>query len=159
MTTHAYIVSETAISSIINIVIGMVAMLLIFGVHPAVLLWGTGGLAVNLIPAIFMMALMDVIVPTLLTRMRIRRGRLLVGSETQQSWIPTSLLLRALLLAVAVTTTLLPCTLILMYGWGPAVWTLWGLLTSQVVLGVLVAAIVIPLAMKAAFNDFRRTSL
>jgi hypothetical protein len=155
---HRYIVSETLVSAAINTIIGIVAMLLIFGIQPAAPLWGTHGVGINLVPAVFMMSLMDVIVPTLLTRTRIRRGRLTIAPSLPKStWLPKRVALRALLLATALTAVLLPCTLVVLNWWGPSVWSLSRLFASQALLGVLVAIVIIPIALRAAFDE-RRTS-
>jgi hypothetical protein len=151
--SERYIVTETVISSLINTLIGIAALLAVFGLRPAVSLWGAHGLAVNLIPAVFMMTLMDVIVPTLLTRRRIREGRLVVLRQPQSKWLPNRMALRALVLAVALTGVLLPCALVVLRWSGPAVWTIGSLFASQAVLGVLVAVIITPVALRASFNE------
>lgn len=153
MSPRRYILTEAASSAVINTLFGIVAMLVVFGLHPAAPFWGSHGVGINMIPAVFMMTLMDVVVPTLLTRRRIRLGHFVPPSAPMHHWMVRNLLLRGILFAFVVTLCLIPCAFLLLYYLGPIRWTLWSLLMSQAVLGVIVAAIVIPVAMDTAFNE------
>jgi hypothetical protein len=95
-----YTAVEMAVSVVINGTLSLVFAWLIFGGRPAVGLWGLPGLALDFIPQSLMVALMSTIVPTLLTRARLRRGKL-VGCAPGHSRLPQNLFVRALAITFA----------------------------------------------------------
>ena len=95
-TRRAYVVKETAISAIINILIGAAFFIALFHGQTRVGLWGIGGIVIDCLPQGFMIGLMSVLPPSLITRSRIRKG-LIEGNEGDVG----SILLRGLISAGA----------------------------------------------------------
>jgi len=60
---------------IINVLISAGFMFLVFGRAASINLWGPHGLALDFVPQTFMITLMSIVVPTLLTRKRLVRGQ------------------------------------------------------------------------------------
>ena len=147
-----YILAETAISTVINAAISAGFAFLVFGGRADIRLWGPGGLAVDFAPQSFMIAMMSVLVPTALTRRRIRTGLLRPGGGSP-SRLPRNLFVRALLVALAATAILGGiAVVILAAAWsGPIGFA--AALPLKIVYGAAVAAIVTPLALKAALLD------
>jgi hypothetical protein len=147
-----YILVETAISMAINAAISAGFALLVFGGRAEIGLWGPGGLAFDFAPQTFMIAGMSVLVPTTLTRRRIRTGLLPPGNGPP-SRFPRNLLARALLVALAATIALGGAAVaILAATWsGPAAFA--AVLPLKIIYGAGVALVVTPLALKAALLD------
>lgn len=150
-----YILLETTISIFINIVISALFVLLVFGHSDHIDLWGLHGFAMDYLPQTFMISLMSVIVPTFLTRRRLRTGRMPQRESALTTWLPANMILRGLLLA---------CIAALILG-AVAVWitaSLWpetpdytNLLLVKLAYGAVVASILTPIGLLAALSDAR----
>jgi hypothetical protein len=94
-----YLLIETLISVIVNSLLSLFFAWVVFGKRENVDLWGPGGFAIDFLPQSFMVALMSTLVPGLLTRRRLRAGKVapLKGLGLP---MPRNLLLRALLMAL-----------------------------------------------------------
>jgi hypothetical protein len=147
-----YIFTETAISIVINAAISAGFAFVVFGGRAEIGLWGPGGLAIDFAPQSFMIALMSVLVPTALTRRRIRTGTLKPGNGLP-SRLPRNLVGRALLVALAATTVLGGIAVaISAAAWaGPLGFAT--VLPLKIIYGAAVAFIVTPTALKAALLD------
>jgi hypothetical protein len=147
-----YIFIETLISIVINAVISAGFALFVFGGRTEIPLWGASGIAFDFVPQTFMIALMSVIVPTALTRKRIRAGAL--SQESHQSApLPRNLFARALLIAFLATIVLGGMAIVLticLWG-GPADFKM--VLPIKILYGAMVALVVTPLALRAALAD------
>lgn len=75
-TLTRHIARESLVSAVINAVISTGFFVLVFGRLTAVPFWGPGGLIVDAAPQSFMVALMGTLVPGLLTRAAVGRGKL-----------------------------------------------------------------------------------
>lgn len=150
-----YIMIETLISMAVNAAFSAGFALLIFGGRAEIGLWGPDGLALDFAPQTFVIAMMSVLVPTALTRRRIRSGALAPGRGAP-SRLPGNLLVRALLLALVATLLLGgTATALLAATWsGPLAFG--AVLPLKIIYGAFVALAVTPPALRAAFQD-RRT--
>jgi hypothetical protein len=94
-----YLLIETLISVIVNSLLSLFFAWVVFGKRENVDLWGPGGFAIDFLPQSFMVALMSMLVPGLLTRRRLRAGKIapLQGLGLP---MPRNMLLRALLMAL-----------------------------------------------------------
>ncbi|MEH3159589.1 MAG: hypothetical protein PGN08_12095 [Sphingomonas taxi] len=70
-----YIAIETMIGATISAVLSIAFVLLVFGGRAGVTVAGPGGLIVDAVPQGFAIALMATLVPTMLTRRRLARGK------------------------------------------------------------------------------------
>jgi hypothetical protein len=147
-----YIVIETLISMAINAAMSAAFAFLVFGGSAEIDLWGAGGLALDFAPQTFMIALMSALVPTALTRRRVRAGTLSRGSG-QLSRLPRNLLIRALV-AASVATVLLGgvAIAVLAATWSGAL-SFAAVLPLKIIYGAAVALLVTPLALRAALSD------
>lgn len=147
-----YLLVETSISMLVNALFSAGFTFLVFGGRGEIGLWGPAGLALDFAPQTFVIAMMSVLVPTALTRRRIRSGALAPGRRAP-SRLPGNLLVRALLVASGATLLLGgAATAVLAASWsGPL--TFGAVLSLKIVYGALVALAVTPLALRAAFLD------
>lgn len=147
-----YLIVETAVSVVINAVISALFVVLSFGGRSEVELWGSDGLAPDMLVQTFAVALFSVLVPTALTRRRLRSGKI-SGADGRSASLPRNLFVRALLIAAAATVVLAGITIALL----AAAWTgpmAYGdLFLFKVVYGGLVALLVTPVAVAAALRD------
>ncbi len=102
-----HLLRETAVSVVINAFLSAFFVWLIFGGRAQVPLWGSSGLARDFIPQTFVIALMATLVPSAITRKRLRNGQLGPG-RTRATKLPRNLFVRALLFAIAVTAAAVP---------------------------------------------------
>lgn len=77
---RAYILKETVISIMINVLIGAAFFLGVFHGQSPVPLWSSGGVVLDTLPQGFMVGLMSVLPPGIITRSRIRGGKLVAHS-------------------------------------------------------------------------------
>jgi len=133
-----YIATEVAISALINGALSLLAAWLVFGGRQSIEAAGPQGFAMDLLPQTFMVTLMSTLVPTWLTRRRVRSGQIkrLPQGVTR---LPHNVVLRALTLALASTAILGLGALFL----APVVWqgpvSLAGLLALKVTYGALIS--------------------
>jgi hypothetical protein len=99
-----YLAIETVISIAINAAISIGFVWLVFHGHDPVPTSGPGSLVRDAAPQTFMITLMSTLVPSLITRQRMRSGHLDAWHRSQPGAIPSptgKILLRALTLAIA----------------------------------------------------------
>ncbi len=150
-----YIAVETGISVVINVLISAAFMFLVFGRADSIDLWGPHGLALDFVPQTFMITLMSVIVPTLLTRKRLAGGRITRRTPRMRQW-PKNLVLRASLLAASMTLVLGgAATLLLASIWaGPL--PFWPVFGGKLAYGALTALIATPIGLFLALTELPR---
>lgn len=143
-----YIRKETLISMAINGALSAAFFLLVFEWQSPVPLWGLGNWVFDFAPQSFMIALMSVLVPGAITKKRLGAG--MVRPSGARTRLPQSLVLRALLFAVAaalVGTGLIAAIAALAgiaeLAWGAA-------FVLKVVYGIVLAAIITPIGLRAA---------
>jgi hypothetical protein len=151
-----YIALETMISVVINVGFSALFFFLVFGRTEQIALWGPGGFAFDYLPQTFMITLMSVIVPTLLTRKRVAEGKVARRESAFGARMPKNVVLRALLLA-ALASAVLGAVAVLITG------SLWSgqpahsdLRLLKLAYGAVVAAIMTPIGLIAALSDERR---
>jgi hypothetical protein len=150
-----YIALETAISVVINVGFSALFFFLVFGRTEQIALWGPGGFAFDYFPQTFMITLMSVIVPTILTRKRALAGKVTRRESAFSNRLPRNVVLRALLLA-AVAAVLLGAVAVFITD------SLWSgqpthsdLRLLKMAYGAVVAAIMTPIGLVAALSDSR----
>lgn len=97
-----YVAVETIISALINGFFSLLFVWLFFGDRTHVDLWGARGVAIDFLPQSFVVALMGTLVPALLTRSRLKQGKL-AATVAGYRWLPANLFVRALLMAICGT--------------------------------------------------------
>lgn len=154
-----YVRAETVASVVINAAVSAAFVWLIFRGMAVIPLWGSRGLAVDLIPTTFMITLMSTIASTLITRGRLRRSqapqlaRADAGSIARA--LPRNLLLRALTLALGATLVLVPLTVagLILFGIESAAYG--NVMLFKIGYGAVLALIVTPAIVRRALLDTR----
>lgn len=145
---RAYIRKETAISAVINIAIGAAFFILLFRGQANVPLWGTSGLILDCVPQGFMVGLMSVLPPCLITRHRLRNG-LVAPISGSMPRLPRSLLLRALMMAVLTLAALTALAALLASAFDVKSLPFTLALVLKALVGGVVALLVTPPALRA----------
>ena len=151
-----YLAVETAISMVINSLLSLAFAWLIFHGHDHVAISGPGGLVRDAGPQTFMIALMGTLVPSMITRQRIRAGHLdawLQRHSGASQGRGSTIFLRALIIAVAAMVLGLAInqnTLPLLFPVGLAYERV---LLFKTVYGLLVALLVTPLAISWVLKE------
>ena len=150
-THRRYVAIEATIGAVISGVLSVAFCVLIFGRASRVSAFGTHSLAVDALPQTFMITLMASLVPTLLTRARVRRG-------TQMAWhgvsvrLPRNVALRAVLVAMAVTVVGGIATCACLFA-GPSDYASQTVLVAKTVYGILLGGGVAAFATRLALSD------
>ena len=108
-----YIRIETTINAVINAAISALFVWVAFRGMAAIPLWGNPGMALDLVPTCVAITLVSAVILTVLTRVRLARGRVR-GLDTPRgpaAWLPRNLALRALTAALVVTAVAVPATI------------------------------------------------
>lgn len=152
-----YILTETTVSIVINVLISALFMALVFGRSTSIELWGGHGLAVDFIPQTFMIAAMSVLVPTLLTRQRLKRG-VLARNPGAATRYPSSLTLRVVVIAIVLTLTLGAVGVLIL----DVIWTgplrFWQAFPMKLLYGGVVASIATPIGLYIALSEREKTA-
>jgi hypothetical protein len=143
--------TQQAVSVVLNGIISALFVWLVFGGMERIGLWGAAGLAADLVPTTFMITLMMGIGLTLMTRGAVRKGQ--VPPLSSKSVLPRNVLLRAPLLAIAATATLVPLSVLMLWLLWSRDWTYGEVMTFKIVYGVALGAIVTPIVIGAALRD------
>jgi hypothetical protein len=150
---NRYVLSETAISVVINIVLSALFMFLVFGRSPTIELWGRPGLALDFVPQTFMISLMSVLVPSLITRRRMKSGRVAARASARLRNLPKNVVFRAIVIGCGLTVLLGGGAVLLL----SAVWRgaapFWVTFPLKLAYGVLVATIATPLGLYATLSE------
>jgi hypothetical protein len=144
-----YVVVETAISMLINAPISVAFVYLVFGSSPRI---ATAALIPDAVPQSFMIALMSTIVPTLLTRNRLRAG-VIARSDGQNPELLRTLPVRALVIAVVATIIGLAIHAILLGNYAPHELSFGTALIFKACYGAILAAIVTPITLYFALAE------
>ncbi len=145
-----YIAVETLIGAAINLAIGLIAGLIAAGGRASEPLLGGGGMLVDMVPETFMVAFMSVLIPTLLTRNRRRKGRVRAMAGGGRSRHP---LLRAAAAGLAATIVAMPILYLLLGAMPRAEWATGPVLLFKAVYAVLLSLAVTPPALRAALRE------
>ena len=145
-----YLAVEASIGFAISAVLSLVFCFLVFGRQALVPVGGAGGLIVDSLPQSFMVALMSSLVPTLLTRRRVRSGA--VPCREGRGRLPSHALLRALLFACCAAGIGGVLTAIILT-FGPGEWPFAPMAMIKTAYGALLGGGVAALATRAALAD------
>ena len=146
---RAYVRRETLIGIVINAALSALFVFLVFGSRELI---ERQEIILDALPQSFMVALMTTIVPTALTRRRLRAGTV-AALPGRRSSLPRNLLLRGL--AVAVAAALIGGALhwLLLPLLTPPRWTLATLLPYKIAYGGLLAMLLGPFTLRQALAD------
>jgi hypothetical protein len=147
-----HLVRETLVSILINAVLSALFVWLVFGGRPQVELWDVGRLALDFIPQTFVITLMATLVPSAITRKRLRDGKLTRSGERVRQ-LPRNLFLRGLLFAVVVTPIAVGLSILALSAtWnGPMAFV--PVLVLKVLYGGVLALLVTSFTVRAALAD------
>jgi hypothetical protein len=144
-----YLVVETAIGMLINTLISIGFVYLIFGGTERV---ATAALIPDAVPQSFMIALMSTIVPTLLTRKRLREG-VVTPLDGQIPKLLKALPVRALLIAFSATIIGFAIHSLLLGNFSTTEISFEMTLIFKAIYGAILAAIVIPMTLCLALSE------
>ena len=147
-----YIVTETTVSILINVLISGLFMALVFGRATWIELWGGHGLAVDFIPQTFMISAMSVLVPTLLTRGRMKRG-LLMRSQGSPPRYLGRLGVRVVVIAAVLTLTLGALGVLILDAFWTGPLRFWQAFPMKLLYGGIVALIATPIGLYIALSE------
>ena len=145
-----YVAAETAISVVINVALSAAFAWAMFGGRDVIAAGGAKGFAVDFLPQTFMISLMSVVVPTLLTRKRLSSGRL-DGVEVSRPPLP--LWMRAPLMAITATLLIGGASTLLSPTLAPNGLGFWALLPIKLIYGAVVAILLTPLGLVLALRE------
>jgi len=157
VTAEQYIKRETLLGCAINAVIALFFAALLFHSTPSIPLWGAKGIAVDLIPTVFMLTLFGSLAISLITRQRLRRGH--VGqqrAEAASSWIGAlaslNVLLRTFIVAVLMTFSVVPLTCLVLMTLAIDALPFWPFVAFKMVYAAAIGALSAPWILKAALS-------
>lgn len=153
---------ETVLSVVFNTIISGAFAWGMFHGEDIVPLWGSRGIAVDLVPTVFMITLVLTIVLTKITRRRLRRGKLPAPSWNRTDlplvgWLPENVLLRALALAAVLTLVLVPLSVLILAQLGVEQMGFGVFFVFKLAYGALFALIVTPAILLRALADAAHT--
>lgn len=150
--------SETAISVVANTAVsGLFAWGLFHGAK-SIPLWGAQGIVVDLVPTVFMITLALTIALTLITRGRLRKGKLPLPAWSRSDLgvigrLPSRVALRAPALAVCMTLALVPLSAMLLVLAGVESMRFTTFFFFKLAYGAAFAVLVTPIILLRAFAD------
>lgn len=150
MDAARYIRRETRLSMAINAALSLGFYVLFFGISGRVPIAGWSGFAADFVPQSFAITLMSVLVPGVLAARAMAAGRL--APQAGRTILPRSLLLRALLMAVAAASAAAGVAVAVWWiGQGATIgWTAGA--AVKIVYGAFVGWIVTPIGLAAALH-------
>ena len=151
-----YIQRETLLGCAINAAIALFFAALLFHNAPTIPLWGTKGIAVDLIPTVFMLTLFGSLAISLLTRQRLRQGHIIAPGARPSSWIAALASLplpaRTVIVAVLMTLALVPATCLALMTLAVDAMAFWPFVAFKMVYAASVGALSAPWVLKAALT-------
>ena len=151
---RSVILRETLISTVPTAVISAGFVWLVFGGAERVGLWGTSGLAFDLVPTTFMLALMTTIGLTLLLRKRRRDGTLPDWPAGDRPLpLPRHPVLRGVVLGLALLLAFVPLSVLCLATVWQGDWPFGQVLWFKIVYGVIVGWAATPLVVLAVLRE------
>ena len=146
---RAYIRKETAIGVAINAVLSAVFAITLFAGRDAI---PVADIVLDALPQSFMIALMATLVPTAITRKRLRTGTIapLTGGA---GWLPANLLLRSLFVAATCALAGGAVHWLLLRRLTPGTWAFGPLLAYKTAYGGSLALLLGPFVLRRALAD------
>lgn len=150
-----YLRTETLINTIVNTVISAVFVWVAFRGMTSISLWGNPGLAFDLLPTCVAITLFSTVVLTLLTRARLKRGRvaLLTSARGPAAWLPGNVVVRALTSAAIVTIIAVPLSVAVLKLVGADGASFNQVLVFKICYGAVLSALISPPLLMRAFAD------
>lgn len=146
-----YLTVQLAVSAVLNALISALFVWVAFNGMDRIPLWGSTGLAADLVPTTFMITLMSTIALTLATRGAVRGGK--VGAKSPPWRIPRNPLLRGLLFAAVATLVLAPLTTLILWAIWSGDWNYQKVMLFKIAFGVALGFVVTPIIIAAAASD------
>ncbi len=152
-----YVKAETAIGIGFNGVLSVLFGLPFYSV-PSIPLWGNQGMALDLVPTVFMITLVQTIIITLITRKRIKSGAATPLPQPRAAYpvlnlLPQNVVARAVLMAFVLSLILVPLTIGAMVILGVDGIAFAPFISFKVVYGVAVGMLSAPLSLLAGLSD------
>ncbi len=149
---------ETAISVVFNTIISGVFAWGIFHGTAVIPRWGAKGIVVDLIPTVFMITLVMTIVLTLITRGRVKKGKLPAPTWGKSDlringWLPRNVVLRAVLQAATATLILVPLSALILVAAGVESMGFTVFFIFKLFYGAIIAVLITPLIILRALAD------
>lgn len=152
-----YMRTEICVSSFVNALMTVLVTYLVFRQATMVPLWGSDGIAFDLVVTAFMVTLLGGLGVSLVTRRRVRGGAIGPLDPAAQGRIaqrlPGNLAVRIVLLALCVTAVTVPLALAALNALAITSMALLPLLVFKTVFAVAVGLLWMPLVLKAALAD------
>ena len=143
-----YMALETVISIIANTVLVTAVGILVFGQKQTVSVWAPGGVEFDILLQTSTVAFFSSLVPGLLTRWRIRRGKVGRGGAPLVR-LPSSLFLQSLLIALIAIVLVVPGATALIEWQAKASLPLVPFLAFKMILTVIASAVATPIGLSA----------
>ena len=153
-----YIRNETLVGCVFNGMLSVVFAFIVFHGVASIPLRGPQGMAVDLIPTVFMITLVGNLIVTVLTRKRVAAGQVPSLAPTSRQRLPRNALLRMLLLAVLFTAVLVPLSILALWALRIASLPFWPFVGFKVVYGAAVGALSAGIVVRAALRDRDRAA-
>lgn len=153
-----YIRNETLVGCVFNGVLSVVFAFIVFQGVASIPLWGPQGMAVDLIPTVFMITLVGNLIVTVLTRKRLAAGQVPALAPASKLGLPRNALLRMLLLAVLFTAVLVPLSILALWALRIDALPFWPFVGFKVVYGAAVGALSAGIVVRAALRDGDRAA-
>ena len=144
----AYVKRETMIGAGINAALSAFFTFVAFGGNGA----AVGDVAIDALPQSFMIGLMTALVPTAITRSRLRRG-VIASAATEKSWLPDNMAVRASVVAVGAAIFGGGLQWLLLPLLTPAEWPFSTILGFKVIYGALLGLLIGPFVLRRALAD------
>ncbi|NQD55674.1 hypothetical protein HP546_09980 [Pseudomonas sp. CM25] len=152
-----YIRNEVLAGCVINALLAFAFTFMLFRNHPRVRLWGGDGIALDLLVTLFMLTLLANVAVMLITRKRVRAGRIprLESSALKVMGfrLPRNLFLRALLAAVLMTAIIGPLSIGAFVALEISSMPFWPFVAFKMVYGSVVGALSAPVLLRAVLTD------
>ena len=154
--------NETVASVVINALLAALFARLVFGGRQQVDLWGSAGLAWDLVPTAFLIAFIMTLIVTMLTWRRLRAGSApsVAWARAQHAWLgglPRSLPLRAVAMGLLSVVLFVPPAVLVLYQGQLCPMAPAGVYGVKIVFSAAVALVFTPVVLLAAMSDRPQT--
>lgn len=150
----AYIQRETLTGCVFNAILSVVFAFVVFRGRSPILLWGTDGLAVDLVPTVFMITLVGNVIVTLITRRRVASGQVPAMPVLSNRFVLfRQMLPRILIAAFLMTIVLVPLSVLALWAIGIDRMDFGPFVAFKVVYGAAVGALSAPWVIRHALSD------
>jgi hypothetical protein len=149
--TRRTLMVEAAISIIPNAVVSALFVWLLFRGVQRIGLWGTQGVAFDLVPTTFMLTLMTTIGLTIIVRRRVQAGKAKPAAGSTR--LPRNPVLRGIVLGLLMLLAFVPASVLALNLFWAGDWTFNQMLLFKIAYGIAIGLIATPLVVLAALRD------